>query len=353
MRKDVKAGLVLALGVVIVAGWYYSSKKSSEPTIPLAKSGEKTTGDTTSASKSTLASRDTKKPPSRETKPRSIKKPTASAGTENGAENVTGRPDSNQDRIASSKQTDGDTKRSNQSSSTSTQPGGKKNATAPKGGLDDLSTGLADLAKPKTQAIPPIASGDRAKGADAQTGKDNGASANTGKGKDASGDGASPERAGDFKSASTMDREAGKQGIKKLDASKPNLDGSERYIVQPGDSFTVLAEVYYGSQSHAGFLMRANPHVKDPKRLLVGTEIRIPELPKDSSPRAQTSAGLKVDATPSGRTYVVKAGDSLTSIAEKQLGATARWQELYELNKDVITNPDVLRSGVVLVLPKT
>ena len=34
-------------------------------------------------------------------------------------------------------------------------------------------------------------------------------------------------------------------------------------------------------------------------------------------------------------TYTIKSGDSLSGIAQEQLGDASRWKEIYELNKDV------------------
>lgn len=50
--------------------------------------------------------------------------------------------------------------------------------------------------------------------------------------------------------------------------------------------------------------------------------------------------------------YTVEKGDTLWKIAQKLLGQGTRWRELYELNKDVIQNPNELASGVLLKLPK-
>lgn len=56
---------------------------------------------------------------------------------------------------------------------------------------------------------------------------------------------------------------------------------------------------------------------------------------------------------PTQRIYEVKRGDSLYSIAKNELGRGSRWQELYDLNKDVIgNNPSLLRLGIDLVLPE-
>ncbi|MET9884534.1 LysM peptidoglycan-binding domain-containing protein [Streptomyces sp. NPDC006430] len=52
------------------------------------------------------------------------------------------------------------------------------------------------------------------------------------------------------------------------------------------------------------------------------------------------------------RTYTVRAGDSLSAIARRELGNEARWRELYAMNKGVVgSNPDLIRPGQVLTLP--
>jgi outer membrane protein OmpA-like peptidoglycan-associated protein len=49
--------------------------------------------------------------------------------------------------------------------------------------------------------------------------------------------------------------------------------------------------------------------------------------------------------------YVVKKGDTLSKIAQQQLGKAHRWKYLYELNRGVIKNPDKLRPGTKIVIP--
>ncbi len=49
------------------------------------------------------------------------------------------------------------------------------------------------------------------------------------------------------------------------------------------------------------------------------------------------------------KTYIVKSGDSLGSIAFKQLGVTAKWREIAELND--IVNVNTIKVGQVLQLP--
>ncbi|MET9958009.1 LysM domain-containing protein [Streptomyces sp. NPDC006326] len=52
------------------------------------------------------------------------------------------------------------------------------------------------------------------------------------------------------------------------------------------------------------------------------------------------------------RTYTVQAGDTLSSIARRELGNEGRWRELYAMNRGVVgANPEVIQPGQVLTLP--
>lgn len=52
------------------------------------------------------------------------------------------------------------------------------------------------------------------------------------------------------------------------------------------------------------------------------------------------------------RSYTVRPGDSLWSIAARELGSGSRWQELYSLNRDTVRNPSLIYVGQVLELPQ-
>jgi LysM repeat protein len=54
----------------------------------------------------------------------------------------------------------------------------------------------------------------------------------------------------------------------------------------------------------------------------------------------------------SQRTYTVKEGDSLSLIAKEVYGDMGRWKEIYEANKDKISDPNLIDAGLELVIPE-
>jgi nucleoid-associated protein YgaU len=56
-------------------------------------------------------------------------------------------------------------------------------------------------------------------------------------------------------------------------------------------------------------------------------------------------------AAPAARTYTVKAGDSLSKIAQREYGDASEWKKIHAANRDLIPNPDLIHPGQVLKLP--
>lgn len=50
-------------------------------------------------------------------------------------------------------------------------------------------------------------------------------------------------------------------------------------------------------------------------------------------------------------TYAVQPGDSLSSIANKYYGDSGKWREIYEANRDFISNPNIITTNMVLTIP--
>ena len=61
--------------------------------------------------------------------------------------------------------------------------------------------------------------------------------------------------------------------------------------------------------------------------------------------------GLDTSPPPGPRTYVVQPGDTLSGIAQSELGDARRWPQIFALNRTIINNPDVIFPGQVLLVP--
>lgn len=84
----------------------------------------------------------------------------------------------------------------------------------------------------------------------------------------------------------------------------------------------------------------------------MGTDKPKPDFSDVQSGSSSTAATPKPAApAPAARTYTVVAGDSLSKIAKKLYGDAKKWRKIYEANKDVIKNPDLIHPGWILEIP--
>jgi len=56
-------------------------------------------------------------------------------------------------------------------------------------------------------------------------------------------------------------------------------------------------------------------------------------------------------AAAAGKTYTVKAGDTLSAIAKAQLGDANAYMKIFDANKDQLTDPNKIKPGQVLRIP--
>jgi nucleoid-associated protein YgaU len=77
----------------------------------------------------------------------------------------------------------------------------------------------------------------------------------------------------------------------------------------------------------------------------------IPTWQKDVVADIQVTGGPAAAAPAAGRTYTVKAGDTLSAIAKEHLGSAGAYMKIFELNKDQLTDPNKIKPGQVLHLP--
>jgi nucleoid-associated protein YgaU len=118
-------------------------------------------------------------------------------------------------------------------------------------------------------------------------------------------------------------------------------DKGHHHVVQAADDLWSLAERYYGDGRDWRKIAAANPALLSggPDRLQVGWRLRIPDLDGDF--------------VGGGRLITVRRGDTLSAIAERELGAAAQWTEIFRANRSQLSDPDELDVGMRLVVPNS
>jgi len=139
------------------------------------------------------------------------------------------------------------------------------------------------------------------------------------------------------------------------------------YVVQPRDTFQTIARKLLGDSKYSRSIAEANKFV-DPLRLMPGrTVLRIPVDPnnvegrvvRDDQAPAAPVVKSEPAATPAARAidagfteYVITREDTLSSIAQAFYGKSSLWRTIYEANTDVIPDPDQLKLGTTIRIPK-
>lgn len=78
--------------------------------------------------------------------------------------------------------------------------------------------------------------------------------------------------------------------------------------------------------------------------------MRKPDFSDVTTGSASTAPAAR-ESTPQPRTYVVAPGDSLSKIAQREYGNANEWRRIYDANRDIIKDPDLIYPGQTLRLP--
>jgi nucleoid-associated protein YgaU len=109
------------------------------------------------------------------------------------------------------------------------------------------------------------------------------------------------------------------------------------YTVQPGDTLSGIAQQQLGNASRWPEIFVLNRStIQHPDRISPG---QVLTLPGDTPMQ------------PLLRIYIVRRGDTLSSIAQRELGDASRWPEIFERNRDVISDPERIFPDQALILP--
>lgn len=100
--------------------------------------------------------------------------------------------------------------------------------------------------------------------------------------------------------------------------------------------------------------MANQPGKPDFSNVKSGAESTAPPAPAKPD-FSNVSSGVESTApvlnAPTVQTYTVVGGDSLSKIAKKFYGNGNKWREIFEANRDRISNPDLIQVGQVLKIP--
>jgi nucleoid-associated protein YgaU len=76
----------------------------------------------------------------------------------------------------------------------------------------------------------------------------------------------------------------------------------------------------------------------------------IPEWSKEVVADIKATAASATDTAPT--TYTVKSGDTLSKIAQEKLGDGKAYMDIFNANRDQLSDPDKIKPGQVLKIPQ-
>ena len=122
------------------------------------------------------------------------------------------------------------------------------------------------------------------------------------------------------------------------------------HTVVKNDTLSSLSRKYYGNEKYWKVIRDANPGI-NPNALQLGASLVIPH--PDNVLAKSSSRPAEPETTDRGqRTYTVRKGDTLSTIASRVLGSSTKWKAIYDANRAKIgADPDRLQEGMVLVVP--
>ena len=123
---------------------------------------------------------------------------------------------------------------------------------------------------------------------------------------------------------------------KRVEPSRKLSDGEDlkpiTHTVQKNENLKILAFGYYGDEERWEKLYRLNKdRIKNPNMIFPGQELKVMGYDDRFDYQIET--------------HVIKAGETLKSIAKQYLGDEDRWEEIMALNKKAIKNPNKIYRG--------
>jgi nucleoid-associated protein YgaU len=117
----------------------------------------------------------------------------------------------------------------------------------------------------------------------------------------------------------------------------PQISGT--HVVEKGESLWTIATKYYGSGYEWNKIAKEN-NIGNPSEIEIGQSLVLPSA---------TQTVAENETVKDEGAYTIQKGDSLWTIADKELGDPYRWSEIAKLNS--LKTPSIIHTGNTLTLP--
>lgn len=108
------------------------------------------------------------------------------------------------------------------------------------------------------------------------------------------------------------------------------------YIVEKGDTLMLLAFKFYGDYSKWREIKNTNPQLSSDPNLTIGDRLQI-QMPE-----------VAFNWRPDGEPYLIRRNDTLQIISTNLYDTTKKWKHLYEHNKPLIKDPNIIFAGFTI-----
>lgn len=138
-----------------------------------------------------------------------------------------------------------------------------------------------------------------------------------------------------------------------------NLNDSDKviatYKVVKGDDLWHIAEKFYRSGYNYVDIMRENK-ITGAGIIVPDQELRIPKVEAKKTTVVETKAPVVKTEVKSGITiavgeYTTQKGDSYWKIAVRAYGDGYQWPKIYQANKSIFSNPDLIFADTQITIP--
>lgn len=118
-----------------------------------------------------------------------------------------------------------------------------------------------------------------------------------------------------------------------MDQSAPVIEEDATYTVQAGDTLMYVAYKKYGDYSKWRSIAQMNGMSGGQAQLEEGMTLQLDPAMVTQVPELE------------GRAYVIKRGDTLSKISQREYGSIERWKDLWRHNSVMIKDPDLIFAG--------